>query len=108
MLGIFGEDSFAYCGQIEALKATVEDNQLKVEQSIAKLKTIIDETVTDVQETLRIKKSDNPLEVNEDWHAEATQEALYSVEKLQSFVQDEVYLQFAHHFSKLSKLKEIK
>lgn len=69
---------------------------------------VIESAVTDVQETLRIKKSESPLEVNEEWHAEATQEALYSVEKLQTFVQDEVYLQFAHHFSKLSKLKDIK
>ena len=59
-------------------------------------------------EKLRIKRSDNPLEVNEEWHAELTEDALASVEKLQTFVQDEVYLQFAHHFRKLSKLREVK
>ena len=60
------------------------------------------------EEKLSIKKSDNPLEVNEEWHAELTEDALTSVEKLQTFVQDEVYLQFAHHFRKLSKLREVK
>ena len=48
------------------------------------------------------------MEVNEEWHAELTEDALHSVEKLQTFVQDEVYLQFAHHFRKLSKLREVK
>ena len=33
-----------------------------------------------------IKKSDTPLEVNEEWHAELTQDALSSVDKLQTFV----------------------
>ena len=64
--------------------------------------------INDFDEKLKIRRSDNPLEVNEEWHAELTEDALSSVEKLQSFVQDEVYLQFAHHFRKLSKLKEVK
>ena len=34
------------------------------------------------EEKLSIKKSDNPLEVNEEWHAELTEDALTSVEKL--------------------------
>jgi len=34
------------------------------------------------EERLRIKKSDSPLEVNEEWHAELTEDALSSVEKL--------------------------
>lgn len=60
------------------------------------------------EERLRIKKSETPLEVNEEWHAELTEDALSSVEKLQTFVQDEVYLQFAHHFRKLAKLRDLK
>lgn len=60
------------------------------------------------EERLSIKRSDNPLEVNEEWHAELTEDSLNSVEKMQTFVQDEVYLQFAHHFRKLSKLREVK
>ena len=57
---------------------------------------------------MKIKKTESPLEVNEEWHAEVTQDALTSVEKLQTFVQDEVYLQFAHHFRKLAKLRDYK
>ena len=75
----------------------------------------VDETVTSVlnrqekiEDRVRIKQAENPLEVNEEWHAELTEDALLSVEKLQTFVQDEVYLQFAHHFRKLSKLREVK
>ena len=38
--------------------------------------------INDIEEKLRIKKSDTPLEVNEEWHAELTSDALTSVEKL--------------------------
>lgn len=61
-----------------------------------------------MEDKVRIKQAENPLEVNEEWHAELTEDALLSVEKLQTFVQDEVYLQFAHHFRKLAKLREVK
>lgn len=76
----------------------------KVENSVSNFKQKID----DFEERLMIKKSDTPLEVNEEWHAELTQDALSSIDKLQTFVQDEVYLQFAHHFRKLSKLRDNK
>ena len=59
----------------------------------------VDETIASVlnrqekiEERVRIKQAENPLEVNEEWHAELTEDALQSVEKLQTFVQDEVYL----------------
>ena len=49
----------------------------------------VDETVASVlhrqekiEERVRIKQAENPLEVNEEWHAELTEDALCSVEKL--------------------------
>ena len=64
--------------------------------------------IADFEERLKIKKTDTPLEINEEWHAELSKDALSSVEKLQTFVQDEVYLQFSHHFRKLGKLRDNK
>lgn len=76
----------------------------KVEDTMRKMKS----KIADFEERLKIKKTDTPLEINEEWHAELSKDALSSVEKLQTFVQDEVYLQFSHHFRKLGKLRDNK
>ena len=54
-------DTFAFSSQITALQSQLEDTKYKVEKS-----------VDEVHEIARIKKSESPLEVNEDWHAEVT------------------------------------
>ena len=97
------------------MQGKLDETIYKVEKSVNQFKTQVSEKV-DVFDTkmvefdskLKIRQTDSPLEVNEEWHAELTEDALHSVEKLQTFVQDEVYLQFAHHFRKLVKLREVK
>lgn len=38
--------------------------------------------MNDFDEKLRFRRAENPLEVNEEWHAELTEDAISSVEKL--------------------------
>ena len=54
-------DTFAFSSQIVDLQSQLDDTKYKVEKS-----------VDEVHEIVRIKKSESPLEVNEDWHAEVT------------------------------------
>ena len=109
------EDTFAFASQILQLQSKLDETLYKVEKSVSQFKTNIGTKVEtfetkmlEFDSKLKIKQSESPLEVNEEWHAELTEDALQSVEKLQTFVQDEVYLQFAHHFRKLVKLRDVK
>ena len=109
------EDTFAFSSQILQLQGKLDETIYKVEKSVNQFKTQVSEKVevfdtkmVEFDSKLKIRQTDSPLEVNEEWHAELTEDALHSVEKLQTFVQDEVYLQFAHHFRKLVKLREVK
>lgn len=83
------QDSFAFTSQVDKVKNMIQDAvykmergygqfSAKVENSVANFKQKID----DFEERLMIKKSDTPLEINEEWHAELTQDALSSVDKL--------------------------
>jgi hypothetical protein len=42
--------------------------------------------MVEFDEKLRIKKSDSPLEVNEEWHAEFSDDMLHSAAQLKTFV----------------------
>ena len=97
------------------MQGKLDETIYKVEKSVNQFKTqvsekvdVFDSKMVEFDSKLKIRQTDSPLEVNEEWHAELTEDALHSVEKLQTFVQDEVYLQFAHHFRKLVKLREVK
>ena len=109
------KESFAYEGQLRELQNKLDDAIYKLNKKVLNSKALVEEAtenmnnkIVEFHEKLRIKKSDSPLEVNEEWHAEFTDEMLHSAAQLKTFVQDEVYLQFAHHFAKLTKLKDQK
>ena len=64
-----------------------------MDRNLGQFKSKVDESVgsfanymKEFEIKLQIKRSENPLEVNEEWHAELTEDALSSVEKLQTFV----------------------
>ena len=75
------------------MQGKLDETIYKVEKSVNQFKTQVSEKV-DVFDTkmvefdskLKIRQTDSPLEVNEEWHAELTEDALHSVEKLQTFV----------------------
>ena len=82
-------DTFAYSSQIIGIKNQVDDAVYRMERNVGQFKAKVDVSMDKFQaymenfeEKLSIKKSDNPLEVNEEWHAELTEDALTSVEKL--------------------------
>ena len=73
-----------------SIKNQVEDALYRIDRNIGQFKGKVEDNVAafsvkmnDFDEKLRFRRAENPLEVNEEWHAELTEDAISSVEKLQ-------------------------
>ena len=82
-------DTFAFNSQIIGIKNHVDDVLYRMDLSYGQFKSKMEDSIDkfstymeSFEEKLSIKRSDNPLEVNEEWHAELTEDALSSVEKM--------------------------
>ena len=71
----------------------MDDAIYKLNKKVLNSKALVEEAtenmnnkIVEFDEKLRIKKSDSPLEVNEEWHAEFTDEMLHSAAQLKTFV----------------------
>lgn len=64
------------------MQTKLEDTLYKVDKRVEKLSETWMGKMTDFEQRLKIRQAESPLEVNEEWHAELTKDALSSVEKL--------------------------
>lgn len=73
-------------------------------------KAVVDSRCEELDQKLLVKMKDQVINADEDWHAELPKNFIQDPKRvqLQNFVQDEVYLQFSHHFNKLTNSEALK
>lgn len=93
---------------LSQLKADLEELRKRMTSQLAlvvkdseRARHLLLNTSKDVDEKLKLKKGEIKPTAEDVWHAEAPRDVLKDVKKLQMFVEDEVWLQFSHHFAKI-------
>ena len=76
--GLKNNDTFVFASDLQAIQQKFEDNAYRLEKSFYQ----VFDKMGDIEARLRIRKTETPLEVNEEWHAELKEDALKNVEKL--------------------------
>ena len=85
---------------MEALHDKLTAELELVHKDSERARNVLINMITQVNVKLALKKGET-RPIDDIWHAEAPDDVLRNVNKLQRFVENEVWLQFSYHFDKI-------